>query len=91
MHNNNQESLGSILWEITKVTSKCAWIGSKFIVKNTPAALGMAWQIKKEVSDSIVKAYQEGKKEYKTHLLESKIAELTKSNSNQPKKDRFFV
>lgn len=81
-HNKNEEiSIGSLLWDATKMITKFTWFGTKFVVKNAPAALGMAWEIKKEISNEIAKAIQEGQKAHKENLLESKISSLKKTNT----------
>ena len=49
-YEEKEESLGSFLWQITKLFTKCTWYGSKFVVKNAPAAIGMAWEVKKEIT-----------------------------------------
>jgi len=71
-----QRSKGSIIWTITKLFSKCTWFGTKFVVKNTPAALGMAWEVKKEISNEIALSIQEVRKEQKILELENEIKAL---------------
>ena len=63
-------------WSITKFISSFLWGSSKFVVKNTPAALGMAWEVKKEISNNIAKEIEQVKKEQKQLALEEKIAQL---------------
>jgi hypothetical protein len=46
------------------------------VVKNTPAALGMAWEIKKEISQEIAKGIHEARKEQKALALEQEIKML---------------
>jgi hypothetical protein len=75
-----EPSVGSLLWGATKFITKATWVGSKFIVKNAPAALGMAWEIKKEISNGIVQAIQEGQKAHKENLLEQQISTLKQNN-----------
>ena len=71
-----EESLGSFLWQITKLFTKCTWYGSKFVVKNAPAAIGMAWEIKKEITKEIAQGLHEAKQTYKEMLIEQEIAKL---------------
>ena len=77
VNGNVQKSTGSVLWTITKLFSKCTWFGTKFIVKNTPAALGMAWEVKKEISNEISNSIAEAKKERKMLELENEIKALS--------------
>lgn len=71
-----EHSTGSLLWRATKFISKVTWIGSKFIVKNAPAAFCMAWEIKKEISNEIAQTIQEGQKFHKEDLLKQQISAL---------------
>ena len=75
-YEEKEESLGSFLWQITKLFTKCTWYGSKFVVKNAPAAIGMAWEIKKEITKEIAQGLHEAQQTYKEMLLEQEIAKL---------------
>ncbi len=75
-YEGKEESLGSFLWQITKLFTKCTWYGSKFVVKNAPAAIGMAWEIKKEITKEIAQGLHEAKQTYKEMLIEQEIAKL---------------
>ena len=76
-YEEKEESLGSFLWQITKLFTKCTWYGSKFVVKNAPAAIGMAWEIKKEITKGVAQGLHEAKQTYKEMLIEQEIAKLT--------------
>jgi hypothetical protein len=65
-------------WVITKSITSFAWCGTKFVAKNTPAALGAAWEVKKEISNEIVKSIHEVKKEQKLLEIENEIKLLKK-------------
>ncbi len=73
----SRKSTAGKVWTITKFLSVCGWCTGKFIVKNTPTVLGAAWEIKREISDSIVEEYQEYKKEQKKLEMEERIKMLT--------------
>lgn len=79
-----EESLGSFLWQITKLFTKCTWYGSKFVVKNAPAAIGMAWEIKKEITKEIAQGLHEAKQTYKEMLIEQEIAKLAEQKEPFP-------
>ncbi len=66
----------SLLWSATKFLSKSTWFVTKFVVKNTPTALGIAWQIKQEITNEIATSIQEERKAQKERLLEEQIASL---------------
>lgn len=73
-----------------KILLKCTWFGSKFVVKNTPAALGMVWEVKKEINAALAQGVHDAKLEYQRHCLERKIEQL--SVSKEPKKlEKFDV
>lgn len=76
-----EESLGSFLWQITKLFTKCTWYGSKFVVKNAPAAIGMAWEVKKEITKEIAQGLHEAKQTYKEMLIEQEIAKLAEQKA----------
>lgn len=44
---SNKSTAGKV-WTITKILSIFGWNTRKFIAKNTPTVLGVAWEIKKE-------------------------------------------
>ena len=66
-------------WSITKFISSFLWCSTKFVAKNTPAALGMAWEVKKGISNAIAEEIQEVRKEQKQIALEEKILQLKSS------------
>ena len=80
-YEEKEESLGSFLWQITKLFTKCTWYGSKFVVKNAPAAIGMAWEIKKEITKEIAQGLHEAKQTYKEALIQQEIAKLAEQQS----------
>ena len=64
------------IWQGSKILTKCAWLGSKFDIKNTPAAIGMLWEVKKELNSALAQGLHDAKVEYKRHQLETKINQL---------------
>lgn len=64
------------IWQGSKILTKCAWLGSKFVIKNTPAALGMLWEVKKELNSALAQGLHDVKVEYKRNQLETKINQL---------------
>jgi hypothetical protein len=56
---------GKFMFEATKFVGKATWCTSKFVVKNAPTAIGIAWQVKKEITEEIVQIIEEEKKAYK--------------------------
>lgn len=70
------KSTAGKVWTITKLLSCATWITGKFIVKNTPTVLGAAWEVKKEISESIVDEFKQVQKEKKILELENKIKML---------------
>ena len=82
-YEEKEESLGSFLWQITKLFTKCTWYGSKFVVKNAPAAIGMAWEIKKEITKEIAQGLHEAKQTYKEMLIEQEIAKLAEQATSR--------
>ena len=83
-YEEKEESLGSFLWQITKLFTKCTWYGSKFVVKNAPAAIGMAWEVKKEITKEIAQGLHEAKQTYKEMLIEQEIAKLAEQKEPFP-------
>ncbi len=73
---SNKSTAGKI-WTVTKFLSVCGWCIGKFIVKNTPTILGAAWEIKKEVTETIVDEYSQYQKEQRELEMEEKIKMLT--------------
>lgn len=71
-----EESIGSLLWGATKIVSKFTWDSTKFIAKNTPTALGAAWEVKKEISNGIAQGIHEIQQENKRINLENEIKAL---------------
>ena len=45
----SKKSTAGQVWTITKCLSIFTWCVGKFIVKNTPTVIGVAWQVKKEI------------------------------------------
>ena len=78
---SNKSTAGQV-FTIAKCLTQCTWIGSKFIVKNTPTVLGIAWQIKKEISNEIVQSIHEVRQEQRQLALDEKIKALTLPNKN---------
>lgn len=60
----------------TRIITKCAWFVSKFVVKNTPAALGILWEVKKELNSVLAQGLHDAKIKYKRNQLENKIYQL---------------
>ncbi len=82
----NRSNLGKA-WTITKFLSAVTWLTGKFIVKNTPTILGVAWEAKKEFSRNIADLPNQYDKAQKKIKIEEKIHELTyKGNKNDLKK-----
>jgi hypothetical protein len=71
-----EKSGWGIAWQVTKFIGGAAWCSTKFVAKNTPAALGMAWEIKKEISQEIAKGIHEARKEQKALALDQEIKML---------------
>ena len=71
-----QKSKTEQAWSITKLVSSFLWSGSKFMVKNAPTVLGMAWEVKKEISNEIVTQIAHNKKEQKILEMENAIIAL---------------
>lgn len=79
----SQQSTTGQIWSVTKFLTGLLWCSSKFVVKNTPAAIGMAWEIKKELSSVITEEIHAIRKEQKKLALEKKLLEL-----ERPKRGR---
>ena len=77
LEGKSNNSTASKLWTITKCISSFAWIGSKFVAKNTPTVLGAAWQIKKEISQGVSQVIHEAQQEHRKLELEKKINNIS--------------
>lgn len=84
-----EESVGAFFWSTLKLLCKCAWFGSKFAVKNAPAAIGMAWEIKKEISNEVLKGIEEVHRSLKEQRIEEQIYQL-KHEQNAKKKENAY-
>ena len=82
LEDKSSKSTTDQVFTIVKCLTQCAWIGSKFIVKNTPTVLGVAWQIKKEISNEIAQGIHEVRQEQRQLALDEKIKALTLPNKN---------
>ena len=80
LEGKSKKSTAGQVFTIAKCLTQVAWISSKFIVKNTPTVLGVAWQIKKEISNEIAQGIHEYKQEQRQLALEEKIKALTLPN-----------
>lgn len=78
----SSKSTSGQVWTIFKCLSIFTWGTGKFIVKNTPTVLGVAWQVKKEISSEIAQGIHEYKQEQKLLALEEKIKELNLTCKN---------
>ena len=47
LEGKSKKSTAGQIFTIAKCLTQFAWIGTKFVAKNTPTVLGVAWQIKK--------------------------------------------
>jgi len=63
-------------WSVTKFISSFLWSAGKFIVKNIPSVLGMAWKVKKEISHEVAIQMENERKKQKTLKMDNKILEL---------------
>lgn len=72
----SSKSAAGQIWSVTKFLTSVIWFGTKFTVKNAPAALGMAWEIKKKISNEIAKEIQSAKKAHKEQKLEEELQML---------------
>lgn len=73
----SRKSTAGKVWTITKFLSSASWLTGKFIVKNAPTVLGAAWEIKKEISETIVDEYTKVRKEQKELEIENQIKMLS--------------
>lgn len=64
------------VWDFTKLLSGLVWGGTKFVVKNAPTAIGVAWEKKKEFTEEVSDAIQKSQKEQKLLDLENEIKSL---------------
>ena len=76
LEGKSKKSTAGQIWTITKCLSIFTWCVGKFVVKNTPTVLGVAWQVKKEISNEIAQGINEYKQEQRQLALEEKIKEL---------------
>lgn len=67
------------LWAATAFCTKLTWCTGKFILKNAPAALGLVWEAKRELTKEIEKSVIEGQKKYKAFQIEQEIRALSRS------------
>lgn len=89
IHEEEDESVGAFFWSTLKLLCKCAWFGSKFAVKNAPAAIGMAWEIKKEITNEVIKGIEEVHRNMKEQSIEEQIHQL-KYEKNAKKKENAY-
>ena len=82
LEGKSKKSTAGQIFTIAKCLTQFAWIGTKFVAKNTPTVLGVAWQIKKEISNEIAQGIHEYKQEQRQLALEEKIKALTLPNKN---------
>ena len=80
LEGKSKKSTAGQIFTIAKCLTQFAWIGTKFVAKNTPTVLGVAWQIKKEISNEIAQGIHEYKQEQRQLALEEKIKALTLPN-----------
>lgn len=88
----SSRSTAGQVWCVTKFLTGALWCTTKFVAKNTPAALGMAWEVKKEISNAIAEEIHEARKEQKQIALEEKILQLKspESKNNTPDIDELL-
>ena len=79
---SEKSTLGKI-WTLTKILSIFTWSTGKFIAKNTPTAVGIAWEVKKEVSQEITAVIQEVIKEQKQLKLDEEIKQLSQKGEKK--------
>lgn len=72
----SKKSTAGKVWTVTKVLSIFTWCTGKFILKNAPTAIGIAWEVKKEISNEIVNGINAIRKEQKQLALDNKILSL---------------
>ena len=80
LEGKSKKSTTGQVWTITKCLSIFTWNVGKFVVKNTPTVLGVAWQVKKEISNEIAQSIHEYKQEQRQLALEEKIKTLSLPN-----------
>jgi len=64
------------VWSVSKLILSFLWSSSKFIVKNTPTVLDMAWEVKKEISNEVATQMENERKKQKTLDMNNKILAL---------------
>lgn len=72
----SNKSTSKQVWSISKFLILCSWQSAKFLFKYTPKALGIAWQVKKEISNEIAKSVHNTRQEQKQLALEEKIKSI---------------
>lgn len=82
LEGKSKKSTAGQIFTIAKCLTQFAWIGTKFVAKNTPTVLGVAWQIKKEISNEIAQGIHEYKQEQRQLALDEKIKALSLPNKN---------
>ena len=82
LEGKSSKSTSGQVWTIFKCLSIFTWGTGKFIVKNTPTVLGVAWQIKKEISNEIAQSIHEVRQEQRQLALDEKIKALSLPNKN---------
>jgi hypothetical protein len=68
------------IFEITGLLAKGTFQATVFTVKNTPKAIGMAWQVKKELSEELSKVIHEVRLEQKKDAIEDKLLLIEKKS-----------
>jgi len=79
---SNQSTAGKV-WTVTKFLTACTWGTGKFIVKNSPTAIGIAREVKKGISEEIAIGIQEISKKQKQLKLEEKIKMLSHKGAEE--------
>jgi hypothetical protein len=82
LEGKSKKSTTGQVFTIVKCLSIFTWCVGKFVVKNTPTVLGVAWQVKKEISNEIAQGIHEYKQEQRQLALDEKIKALTLPNKN---------
>ena len=80
LEGKSKKSTAGQIFTIAKCLTQFAWIGTKFVAKNTPTVLGVAWQIKKEISNEIALGIHEIRQEQRQLALDEKIKALSLPN-----------
>lgn len=88
-HEEDDNSVGTFLWSNLKLLCKCTWLGSKFAIKNAPTAIGMAWEIKKEMTNEVLKGIEEVRRSLQEQRIDEQIHQL-KYEHNTNKKEKPY-